>query len=225
MKKLDLKFETNYLDNAEQSALARGLYDFPIVDADCQYLHTPFKDIVKYLDEPYRTRLGYNTIIRGSSTPFIPPDIGDRTIGGRMKSYESFKRTNDTKPEGERLPNEIYPLVKSSMKMAIDYNIVFPTDMLLLGLNPDPEVEIAIAYGCARWMTEEILPSDDSMRTMLYLPFSSPEASLKLIQEFGDKKGVAGFLVTSIRYQPIYNNGYMPIYKSLFKKFIKSDKK
>lgn len=215
---IKLTLEENYLDNAEQSALKRGLYDFPIVDVDCHYLGTPLNDLAKYLEEPYHSRLNFVYNLKGGSSNLIPGDLGDRTNAGRMKSYTHFINRIKNSPEDRHLPREVYPLVESSMKMAIDYNIVFPTDMLTLGLNPDPDVETAIAYGYARWMTEEILPYDDSLRTMLYLPFSNPDACVQLIKEFADKKGVVGFLVTSCRYQPVHHNCYMPVYKLLDEK-------
>ncbi len=215
--KIDLNIEKNYLDNAEQSALARGLYDIPIVDADCHYLGTPLNELAKYLDEPYKSQLSFIYGVKGTAN-VIPGDLGDRTNAGKLKSLPNFVKATKEKPIGEKMNPAVYPLIESSMKLAIDYNIVFPTDMLTLGLNPDPEMEVAIAYGFARWMTEEILPYDDSMKTMLYLPFSSPEACTQLIKEFGDKKGVVGFLVTSCRYQPVYHNSYMPVYKLLEEK-------
>jgi len=206
--KIDLSVENNFLDRAEKQALERGLYDFPIVDADCHYMASPLKEFAKYLDEPYRSRIGKVT-----PSKVIYADIGDRAVGNRMKSYQNFYQELNSKPEDYPLPKEIYPLMESSMKMAIDYNVVFPTDLLAAGVHPDAEIEGALAYGFAKWMTEEVLPLSDANKLMLYLPFSDPEACVRIIKEFGDKKGVVGFLVTSMRYQPVYHNSYMPVYK------------
>nr|WP_255437725.1 amidohydrolase family protein [Thalassobacillus sp. CUG 92003] len=143
----------------------------------------------------------------------LPADLGDRTLGGRTKVKQHFHGGH--KPNSERLHKDIYPLLESSQKMGIDYSIVFPTDLLTLGLHPDPLFEVALAYGYARWMTEKILPQDDSLVTMLYLPFSDPEACVRIVKEFGNKKGVVGFMVTSVRNQPVYHNSYMPLYKEI----------
>ncbi|MGG1659899.1 amidohydrolase family protein [Brevibacillus sp. NRS-1366] len=207
--KIELSLEKNFLDNAERQALARGLYDIPIVDADCHYMGTPMNVIAEYVEEPYRSRLR----VHSNGSKHIYVDLGDRTMAGRMKSIPLFVKNKQ--PEGEMMPKEIYPLLKSSMKMAIDYNIVFPTDLLTLGVHPDSEIEVAIAFGFARWMTEEVLPQNDAIKTMLYLPFSNPEACVKIVKEFGGKRGVVGFLVTSLRYQPVHHNSYMPLYKLL----------
>ena len=50
---------------------------------------------------------------------------------------------------------------------------------------------------------------------MLYLPFNDPEAAYKTVKEFGDKKGVVGFMVTSPRYKPVHDNAYMKTYALL----------
>jgi predicted TIM-barrel fold metal-dependent hydrolase len=214
MTRTDINIKDNYLDNAEQSALKRGLYDFPIVDSDCHYMLTPMDKLAEFVEEPWKSRLMEG--MRGARYHLVPRDLGDRTQAGRMMSMPLYMAKE--KPEGEKLPKEIYPLVESSMKMGIDYSVVFPTDLLTLGLNPQHDLEKTIAFAYARWMTEEILPYDDSLRVMLYLPFSDPEACIEIIKEFGDKKGVVGFMVTSLRYHPVYHNCYMPVYKLLEEK-------
>lgn len=81
-------FEDNYLDNAEQQTLARGLYDIPIVDCDCHYMSTPWAVIAEYLDEPWRSRIRQGA--GAARNNFIPHDMGDRTAAGRMKTYDHY---------------------------------------------------------------------------------------------------------------------------------------
>ena len=50
---------------------------------------------------------------------------------------------------------------------------------------------------------------------MLYLPFNDPEAAYQTVKDFGDKKGVVGFMVTSPRYKPVHDNAYMKTYALL----------
>lgn len=209
MQRLD--FEKHFLDHAELEAKKRGLYDFPIFDADAHYMVTPLEKIAEFLKEPWRDRLQKAPIVAAFNT--IPRDLGDRTIADRMKTIPHFRRY--PKPENEKLPKEIYPLLESSRKMAIDYSLVFPTDLLALGLHPQSDLEVAIAFGYAYWMTEKILPCSEALKTMLYLPFSDPQACIRLVKEFAGKKGVVGFMVTSTRYQPVHHNSYMPLYKLL----------
>ncbi|QSO54126.1 amidohydrolase [Alicyclobacillus curvatus] len=207
-----LTIEENFLDHAQQQALKKGLYEFPIFDADCHYFATPFDELALLIEEPWRHRLRSATSGANRITA-IPHDLGDRTLGGRTKVKEHF--FNHPLQDGRHIAKEVSPLLHSFHQLAIDYGIVFPTDLLTLGLHPQSDYEVAIAFAYARWMTEKVLPSDESLKTMLYLPFSDPEACVRLVREFADKKGVVGFMVTSVRYQPVHHNAYMPLYQTL----------
>ena len=87
--------------------------------------------------------------------------------------------------------------------------------MLGLGLNPVVEVEVGYARAYNRWLTENILAHEPRMVSMLYLPMNDPAAALKTVEEFSGRKGVIGFLVTTVRYKPIYDNVYMKLYAAL----------
>ena len=50
---------------------------------------------------------------------------------------------------------------------------------------------------------------------MLYLPFNDPDGAYRTVKEFGDRKGVVGFMVTSPRYKPVHDNAYMKTYALL----------
>jgi predicted TIM-barrel fold metal-dependent hydrolase len=99
--------------------------------------------------------------------------------------------------------------------MAIDYSVLFPTPMLVLGTTPQSELEVALARGYNRWLVRNVLPSSDAIRTMLYLPLSDPDASVAFIEEFAEEPGVLGFLVTAVRYQPIHENRFMKVFAAL----------
>lgn len=206
-----LNFQENLLDHAHQQAVKKGFYDFPIFDADCHHFATPLLEIAELVEEPWRQRLIAGT--QGARTTTLPADLGDRTLGGRTQVKRHFHSAE--KPANEVMPKDIYPLLESSQKMGIDYSIVFPTDLLTLGVHPQSMFEVALAYGYARWMTEKVLPYDDSLVTMLYLPFSDPEACVRIVKEFGHKKGVVGFMITSVRSQAVNHNSYMPLYKEI----------
>ena len=50
--------------------------------------------------------------------------------------------------------------------------------MLQLGLHPQVEVEVALARAYNRWLSERVLAHEPRIRSMLYLPFNDPDASL-----------------------------------------------
>jgi predicted TIM-barrel fold metal-dependent hydrolase len=60
-----------------------------------------------------------------------------------------------------------------------------------------------------------VLPQDPRIVTQLSLPFGDPDACLKLVEDFGDKPGVVGFMITSVRYDPTYKKPYMKLYRAL----------
>jgi predicted TIM-barrel fold metal-dependent hydrolase len=99
--------------------------------------------------------------------------------------------------------------------LGVDIVCLFPTPMLLLGLHPNVDIEIAMARAYNRWLTETILSSEQRIKSMLYLPFNDPTATYETVKEFGDKPGVIGFMVTSARYKPVYHNDYMKTYSLL----------
>ena len=43
-----------------------------------------------------------------------------------------------------------------------------------------------------RWLIERILPQDERIKALLYLPFNTPKACLDIVRDFGEAKGVIG---------------------------------
>ena len=58
--------------------------------------------------------------------------------------------------------------------MGLDYQVVFPTPMLVLGMHPQEDIEAAVGRAYNRWLIERILPQDERIKGLLYLPFNSP---------------------------------------------------
>jgi len=205
------------LARARRQADERGYDDFPIVDVDAHhYENDSWAELTEYIDDPIVRQLSEASIAKGSGrgTTLIPSQVGNQDVGGRIQRYGLRHRE-----EGDPGVHREVSLVRKSMEMmGIDYTILFPTPMLNLGLHPQPEVEAAIARGYARWMTERVLTEDPRIKTMLYVPFNTPEASISLLEEFADAPGVIGFMVTSVRYKPVHDNAYIPMYTLLEEK-------
>ncbi len=52
--------------------------------------------------------------------------------------------------------------------------------------------------------------------SMLCLPFSDPDAALRHVETFGDRKNVGGFMVTTVRNNlAVYDNAYMKLYRAM----------
>ncbi|MEI9811836.1 MAG: hypothetical protein WDO18_03810 [Acidobacteriota bacterium] len=99
--------------------------------------------------------------------------------------------------------------------MGIDVQVVFPQPMLEIGLHPNPEMETQLMFAYNRWFSSRILGHDPRIKSLLALPFNSPEACLRTIREFGEKPGVVGFIITGQRTNGVFKNEYMPVYREL----------
>ena len=74
-------------------------------------------------------------------------------------------------------------------------------------------MQLARAYN--RWLCDKVLVEEPRIRSMLYLPFNDPEACIKMVEDFADKKGVIGFMVTAPRHRGVFDNAYMKLYAML----------
>jgi predicted TIM-barrel fold metal-dependent hydrolase len=100
--------------------------------------------------------------------------------------------------------------------MSVDYSCLFPTGMLNVGLHPLKEMEVDLCWAYNRWLTEKVLPeSNGRMYSMLSLPFSDADASLRQVETFGSREGVKGFMVTTVRTLPVHDNAYMKVYRAM----------
>lgn len=202
------------LAHAAEQARRRHYSDFLIVDVDAHHYESDsWAEIFEYIEDPViRQRLEV-TSGRGERQ-ILPMQIGDQDIAGRVP--RSRKRVLELQKldvkEGHK---DVIPIKRYMESMGVDYSIVFPTPMLYLGLHPQADVEVAIARAYAHWISDKVLSADQSLKTMLYLPFNDPKASLRLVEEFSDVPGVVGFMVTSLRYRAVHDNAYMKLYAAL----------
>ena len=60
---------------------------------------------------------------------------------------------------------------------------------------------------------ERILPEDDRLKGLLYLPFNTPEACVEQVQRYAQVDSVIGFAVCSTRNKPVHHNSYMKLYR------------
>ena len=57
--------------------------------------------------------------------------------------------------------------------------------------------------------------SNGRFYSMLCLPFSDPDATLRHVETFGDRPGVGGFMVTTVRNLQVNDNAYMKVYRAM----------
>ena len=204
------KFDTKrLLAHAHEQSEDRHYEDFMIIDADAHHYETgSYKEIYQYIEDPVmRDQFMYT---KGQTT--LPRSTGGfQEMAGRITRYEH--RGTEQAPGAKH--RDIGVTLKWMDSMGVDVACVFPTPMLGLGLNPIVEVEVQYARAYNRWLTDHILAHEPRIVSMLYLPMNDPVAALKMVEDFSGKQGVIGFLVTTVRYKPLYNNVYMKLYRAL----------
>ena len=203
------------LRNARKQADERNLSRMLVVDVDAHHYETEsWAEIVEYLDDPVMKHLASASgmgRLNGSQSPLLPPQIGNQDIAGRLPRY-----TDRYLEKAQPTQHRDTMIVKRAMEaIGIDFQILFPTPMLALGMHPITDIEVGVARAYARWITERVCAHNPAIKTMLYLPFNEPEACVKIVEEFGDAPGVIGFMVTAVRYRPVHHNSYMKLYAAI----------
>jgi uncharacterized protein len=200
---------TRLLSKARQQAEDRKYEDFMIIDVDAHHYETSsYKEIFDYIEDPVMR----DQFIYTKGQTQLPRSTGGfQEMAGRITRYQH--RATEATPPG--VHRDIVITRKWMDAMGVDVACVFPTPMLGLGLNPIVEVEVQYARAYNRWLCERLLANEPRMVSMLYLPMNDPIAALRMVEEFSGTKGVIGFLVTTVRYKPLYDNAYMKLYRAL----------
>jgi uncharacterized protein len=210
-------FDTReHLAHARRQAEERNYSDILIVDADAHHYESEsWPDIAKYIEDPTIRYRAFHGAAAGTAVAsmrsLMPTSALDQSSSGRYLRYP--RRRFEAGDDGA--PRDVALVRREMDAIGIDYQIVFPTPLLELGLHHDSRMEAALSWAYTRWLTEEILPHDDRIKTMVLLPFTDPDASMRTIETFGDRPGVVGFMVTSARHRPVHDNAYVPIYRAL----------
>jgi predicted TIM-barrel fold metal-dependent hydrolase len=204
--------ETKSLEHASQQARARNYQDFLIVDVDSHhYENEHYKEVYGYIESPVVRREAMESISRGGRSGFLNSQVGYQGLSGRITRHNLRKHYKSAGSEHRDIA-----MTREWMDaMGVDYTCLFPTPMLFLGLHPQVEVETALCRAYNRWLCERILAHEPRIISMLYLPFNDPEAAYRTVKDFGDRKGVVGFMVTAPRYKPVHDNAYIKTYALL----------
>ena len=200
------------LAHARSDARKRGFSDWLICDIDAHHFETvSWSEIVEYIEDP---------VVRDNAVRFqkdrvgipygLAGDLGLRyqSVGGRIPHQDGLRE----KIEETGVHRDVVLTRRAMDSLGIDYMVVFPTPMLMLGMHPQPEMEVWLGRAYNRWLVERVLSADDRIKTLVYLPFNTPIEAERTVKEFSDKKGVIGFCVTSTRYKPVHHNDYMRLY-------------
>jgi predicted TIM-barrel fold metal-dependent hydrolase len=204
---------TKLLAHARQQAVQRKLDDILIVDCDAHhYENENFDQILPFMENDVLRQVTMAGRRSGRSS-IVPSQAGfSQDMGGRVTRYP-LRPTEKTDPDRLR---DVVLGERWMDAMSVDYSCLFPTGMLNIGLHPQKEMENDLCWAYNRWLTEKVLPeSGGRMYSALSLPFSDPAECLRQVETFGDRKGVSGFMVTTVRTLPVYDNAYMKVYRAM----------
>ncbi|HEV2625614.1 MAG TPA: hypothetical protein VGV62_10950 [Xanthobacteraceae bacterium] len=156
--------------------------DYFIVDVDAHVTETAFwSEIIDRMDSDVYRQMARAFKDRGGSPPGLlnaTPGFLHQDVFGRIPHQQ---RLAESVPGG-RTHAQVTLVQRAMDSMGIDYMVVFPTPMLVLGMHPQVETEVVIGNAFNKWLTEEILPQDSRIKAMLYLPFNHPEACVKTVE-------------------------------------------
>jgi uncharacterized protein len=198
---------TTLLQHATEQAIQRRYEDFFIADIDGHHYETfSYAQMCEYIEDPVmRDQAKYQGF---GGNGITTANGAYQELGGRVTRYPG-RRKEKTPPGSQR---DITLTKRWMDAIGIDQLCLFPTPMLSLGLTPRPEVEVALARAYNAWLCDVVLSTEPRIKSSLYLPINDPEATYKMVKDFGGKPGVIGFTICSPHYKATYDNAYVKTY-------------
>jgi hypothetical protein len=205
------EFDTRtLLAHAGAQAKQRRYEDFFIVDVDGHHWEAAsYSKIADYIEDPV---LRQQTKYQGVGGRGITTGSGAyQEMAGRITRQDG-RRHEAVGPKEQR---DVALTRRWMDAIGIDMVCLFPTPMLGLPFAVRAEVEVAMARAYNRWLIETVLAEEPRIRASLYLPLSDAAAARKMVEDFGDKKGVAGFTIIASSQRPVTDNLYCPAYAAI----------
>jgi predicted TIM-barrel fold metal-dependent hydrolase len=187
--------------------------DYFLVDIDAHVTETSFwpeilalidNEVIRHMGEAISGRPGSGNVALLNNSP----GILYQHVYGRIPHQQALLEKVEKKGT-----HHFVELARRSMDaLGLDYQVVFPTPMLTLGMHPQDDVEAALGGAYNKWLVETILPEDDRLKGMIYLPFNTPEACVEEVKKYAHVDSIIGFSVVSTRNKPVHHNNYMKLY-------------
>jgi uncharacterized protein len=204
----------DYLAHATKQARSYDDYEV-IIDIDAHVQESRFwGEICTYIDNDVLKQMAEGMMqdaARGDALLNSGSGTSFQAVGGRIPHQQNNLEEIDA-GAGHGFAQQMR---RSMNAMGIDYQVVFPSGMLLLGMHPMPDVELHVSSAFTRWIMERIIPDEPRLLCLLYLPFHSPEVCVKLVEKYAHISGVAGFTVSCVRNNPVYDPSYMKLYRAV----------
>ncbi|CAN0365928.1 unnamed protein product, partial [Phaeothamnion confervicola] len=201
---------------AHATKQARSYDDYEvIIDIDAHVSESRFwGEICTYIESDFVKQMA-DGMLQGAKSGYalLNQEIGTafQAVSGRIPHQQGTHEEVDPDSGHTFAQN----MRRSMDAMGIDYQVVFPNSMLLLGMHPMHDVELQVSGAFNRWVTERIIPDEPRLLCLVYLPFNSPELCLKIVEKYAHVPGVIGFSVSCVRNNPVYHPAYMKLYRAV----------
>ncbi len=201
----------DYLGAAAKQALMHDDYEI-IVDMDAHLQEKGFwPEVMSYLENDV-LRYTADNMMNVAATPLIntQPGLTFQALSGRIPhQHGQGAEPLDATSGVHRFAQIVQRCIDT---LGVDYQIIFPTNMLHLGMNPMEGVEVYLARAYCRWLTERVLPEDPRILGLIYLPLNSVEECYRLVNQYAHNPQMVGFTICSVRNTPIHDNSYMKLF-------------
>jgi hypothetical protein len=202
------------LAHARKQAHKRNFDDILIVDVDAHhYENEHYDEFLPFMENDVLRQLTMSGRNKKQQPGIVPIPTGYQDMGGRVTRYP-LRQTEKTEDGSVR---DVQLGHRWMDAMGVDYSCLFPTGMLNIGLHPQTEMEVELCWAYNRWLTETVMPeAGGRFFSLLCLPFSDPDAALRHVETFGERKNVGGFMVTTVRSgMGVHDNAYMKVYRAM----------
>ncbi len=187
-----------------------------IVDIDAHLQEGRFwNELIEYMDSDVLRYTAQQQLAGGIRAPLInmQPGMSFQALGGRVPHQSGpGEKVDDPATHGHPFAQIV---LRGMDSMGVDYQMIFPTAMLHLGMNPMEDIEINMANAYCRWLTEKVLPESPRLLGLVYLPFNDPAESEKIVRAYGSNPQIVGFTICAVRHKPVHHNQYMRLYSMI----------
>lgn len=205
------------LANCARQTKQYGLDKWFIVDVDAHHVETDsWAEVIECIEDPV---VRYNAKAMAKNWPDAKNraltngsvGLNFQDVSGRIPHQAAL-----AEPVSDTSVHRDVTLARRAMEaMSIDQQVIFPQPMLGIGMHPSPNIETQLVLAYNKWFVETILAHEERVISMIPLPFRDVEACLRIVREYGHKKGVVGFCVTSQRQAHVASAPYMRLYAEI----------
>jgi predicted TIM-barrel fold metal-dependent hydrolase len=184
-----------------------------IVDADAHHVEADFwTEVLEFIEDPViRDQALTMQRDQGGLAYLYGGAVTQQTVGGRIP-HQAARREKVAESGVHR---DIVLTRRAIESIGSDKMVVFPTPLLGLAEHPQVEMQVLLGRAYTRWLTEVLMPQEPRIVTLILLPITDPKSALQVVKDFGDRKGVVGFMLTGFNHKPVHHNDLMPLWAEI----------